>query len=72
MPYEVKVKLKEVLKSRNMTQKTLSEKTGIRPGSLSDMNRKTVINKDHLALIAEALQISDIRELVDLVRVPEK
>lgn len=66
MPYMVKVTLKDVLKARKITQQNLSDTTGIRMGSLSDMSTKSVINKDHLARICEALKISDFRELINL------
>lgn len=51
-----------------MTQKTLAEITGIRESTISDISRgsRTVMNFEHIAKIAEALEISDIRELVVL------
>jgi hypothetical protein len=50
-----------------MTQKELSELTKIRPASISDLsnNVRTAINRDHLCAVAEALKITDIRDLVD-------
>lgn len=62
------VRLDEVLKERSMTQKELSELTKIRPASISDLcnNVRTAINREHLSKVAEALDITDIRELIKL------
>lgn len=67
MGYIIKLKIKELLEQRNMTQKELSMLTGIRESTVSEIVRgsKTVLNFGHLSRIAEALQITDIRELVD-------
>ncbi|HEY2492641.1 transcriptional regulator [Paenibacillus sp. VTT E-133280] len=64
---KIRVKLDEVLKAKGMTQKELSELTKIRPASISDLsnNVRTAINRDHLCAVAEALKITDIRDLVD-------
>ncbi|MNP63124.1 helix-turn-helix protein [compost metagenome] len=69
--FEVKIKLKEVIEKHpsNLTQKDLAKLTGIREATISDFARgsRTVINIDHLQRIANALNITDIRELIDLV-----
>lgn len=51
-----------------MTQKRLAELSGIRESTISDIARgtRTVINVTHLAKIAEALQIQDIGDIVEL------
>ena len=58
----------ERLAERNMTQKELAEITGIRPAAISEIcnNQRSSINRDHLTKIAEALEIEDIREIVNL------
>ena len=58
----------QTLPEKKMTQKTLAEITGIRESTISDISRgsRTVMNFEHIAKIAEALEISDIRELVVL------
>ncbi|MEQ6355262.1 helix-turn-helix transcriptional regulator [Lysinibacillus sp. M3] len=63
----IEVKLKKVLKDKNLTQEQLSEMTGIRRATISEIstNSKTAMNRIHLARIAEVLEIDDIRELVD-------
>jgi len=41
--------------------------SGIRESTISDIVRgtRTVINFEHLSKIAEALEVTDIRELID-------
>ena len=57
-------KLGNVLKERGITQARLAEMTGLRPNTISEIVRdsRTTINKEHFAMIAEALDIDDIRE----------
>ena len=65
--YVVKLKVKDALDKRELSQKRLAEMSGIRESTISDIVRgtRTVINFEHLSKIAEALEISDIRELID-------
>lgn len=69
MTYRIKLKVKEVLEKKKISQKKLAEMAGIRESTISDIVRetRTVINFEHLAKIASALNVSDIRELIDLV-----
>lgn len=62
-----KVKLKELLEERNITQKKLAQISGIRESTISDIVRgtRTVINFEHLSKIAEALEIDNISQLID-------
>jgi putative transcriptional regulator len=64
---KVRFKLKEVLENRKMTQKELAQKSGVREATISDIVRgtRTVINFSHLADIVTALEIMDIREIMD-------
>lgn len=68
MKHTVRLKVKELLDTRGMTQKKLAELSGIRESTISDIVRgtRTVINFEHLAKIAEALDIDDIRDLIEL------
>ena len=63
----VKLKVKDALEKRELSQKRLAEMSGIRESTISDIVRgtRTVINFEHLSKIAEALEITDIRELID-------
>lgn len=65
--YVVKLKAKEALDKRELSQKKLAEMSGIRESTISDIVRgtRTVINFEHISKIAEALKITDIRELID-------
>ncbi len=65
--YVVKLKVKDALDKRELSQKRLAEMSGIRESTISDIVRgtRTVINFEHLSKIAEALVITDIRELID-------
>lgn len=65
--YVVKLKVKDALDKRELSQKRLAEMSGIRESTISDIVRgtRTVINFEHLSKIAKALEITDIRELID-------
>ena len=65
--YKVKLKVKELLEERNITQKKLAQISGIREYTISDIVRgtRTVINFEHLSKIAEALEIDNISQLID-------
>ena len=65
--FVVKLKVKEAPESRKLSQKKLAEMSGIRESTISDIVRgtRTVINFEHLSKIAEALEVTDIRELID-------
>ena len=65
--YVVKLKVKDALDKRELSQKRLAEMSGIRESTISDIVRgtRTVINFEHLSKIAEALEITDIRDLID-------
>ena len=64
--YIVKLKVKEAIEKRDITQKKLAEMSSIRESTISDIVRgtRTVINFEHLSKIAEALQVEDIRECI--------
>ena len=68
MSYCVKMRVKELLEEEGITQKKLAEMAGVRESTISDIVRgtRTVINFEHLGKIATALEISDIRKIIDL------
>lgn len=68
MSYCVKLHVKELLDEKGITQKRLAELAGVRESTISDIVRgtRTVINFEHLGKIATALEISDIRKIIDL------
>lgn len=65
---KVRFKLKALLDEKNMTQKELSKLTKIRESTISDIVRgtRTVLNYDHLERIVNALDLVDIRDILDL------
>lgn len=65
--YQIKLKVKELLEEREITQKKLAQMSGIRESTISDIVRgtRTVINFEHLSKIAEALEIDNISQLID-------
>lgn len=69
MSLTVKLKVKETLEKNKISQKKLAEISGIRESTISDIVRgtRTVINFEHLTKIALALEIKDIRDLIDFV-----
>lgn len=68
MSYCVKLRVKELLDERGITQKKLAEIAGVRESTISDIVRgtRTVINFEHLGKIATALDIDDIRKIITL------
>lgn len=68
MSYCVKLRIKELLEEKGITQKKLAEMAGIRESTISDIVRgtRTVINFEHLGKIATALEINDIRKIISL------
>lgn len=74
MAIKVVFKLKELLKEKNMSQKQLAEVTNIRESTISDIARgtRTVLNYEHLEKISNALNLSDIRDIIDFEFVDDK
>ena len=62
------VKLAEILDERNITRTALAEMTGLRPNVVSEIcnNQRTTINREHLARVAKALEITDVSQLLEL------
>ncbi|MGG0150729.1 helix-turn-helix domain-containing protein [Bacillus mycoides] len=65
---EIKVLLKEQLEKRRLSQKDLSEATGIRAATIHDLyhNKSKQLPINAIEKIATELQIVDIRELIIL------
>ncbi len=64
---KIRIRLKELLDERGMTQKEFAKISGMRESQISVIcrNTGTGINKEHLEKIAEVLQITDIRDLIE-------
>ena len=67
MNYRIELKVKGLLKQKNITQKELAKIANLRESTISDIVRgtRTVINFEHLSRIAEALDVQDITQLID-------
>lgn len=67
MEREIEVKLFQLLNEHKMTYQELSEITGLSLRSISTLvnNKNERIPKAHLSKIAEAFEITDIRDLID-------
>lgn len=63
---KIRVVLRETLEKKGMTQKQLSEKTGIREATISLLARDagTSINKEVLARVMDALGTEDISKVI--------
>lgn len=66
--YRFKLKIREVLEKRGMTQTELAQLTGLRGAAISEManGSRTVINKSHLGKIMDALDITDLNEILEV------
>ncbi|MGG1619342.1 helix-turn-helix domain-containing protein [Paenibacillus sp. NRS-1782] len=66
---KVKVMLGELIKVRGISLNELSHKTGVRRAALSELanEKRENINFKHIEEIADALDITDIREIITLV-----
>ncbi|MFS8210794.1 helix-turn-helix domain-containing protein [Paenibacillus polymyxa] len=66
---KVKVMLGELIKARGISLNELSHKTGVRRAALSELanEKRENINFKHIEEIADALDITDIREIITLI-----
>jgi putative transcriptional regulator len=71
--YIWRIKLGEILASRGITQTEFAKKTGLRQATISELanNTRTIINKNHLSIVMDALNLVDMNDIIEL-RVIEK
>lgn len=71
MEKKIIVKIKDLLIKHNISLRELSRLTDIRHAALSELSnqKRENINFRHIEKIAEALEIDDIREIIDLMDV---
>lgn len=71
MEKKIIVKIKDLLVKHNISLRELSRLTDIRHAALSELSnqKRENINFRHIEKIAEALEIDDIREIIDLMDV---
>ncbi|MVP01001.1 helix-turn-helix domain-containing protein [Paenibacillus lutrae] len=74
MSKKVVIKIASLTKKRNISLRELSRLSDVRHAALSELSngKRTNINFSHLEKIADALGISDIREIIDLVETADK
>jgi len=68
MPKKVIVKINELLMTHNISLRELSRLSDVRHAALSELSnqKRKNINFNHIERIAEALEINDIRKIIDL------
>ncbi|MGG4552268.1 helix-turn-helix domain-containing protein [Paenibacillus humicus] len=66
---KVKVTLGDLLKQKGMSINELSLQSDVRRAAISELvnGKRENINFRHIELIAEALQITDIRKIITLI-----
>lgn len=69
MAYKVVVKIPDLLKKHNISLRELSRLSDVRHAALSELanGKRSNINFAHIEKIADALGISNIREIIELV-----
>ncbi|MFB5674857.1 helix-turn-helix domain-containing protein [Paenibacillus terreus] len=73
MGKKVVVKIKELTKANGISLRELSRISNVRKASLSELanGKRESISFSHIEKIAAALNIQDIREIIDLVDAEE-
>ncbi|MFF2888557.1 helix-turn-helix domain-containing protein [Paenibacillus sp. NPDC057967] len=74
MPKKVVVKIPELIKEYNISLRELSRISDVRHAALSELSsgKRENINFNHIERIAEALNITDIKKIIDLVEYMDK
>ncbi|MNN05895.1 helix-turn-helix protein [compost metagenome] len=69
MAKRVVVKIKELTKRHNISLRELSRLSDVRHAALSELanGKRESISFSHIEKIAEALKVSDIREIVEII-----
>lgn len=73
MSKKVIVRISELTKKHKISLRELSRLTDVRHAALSELSngKRSNINFNHIEKIADALQISDIREIIDFIEVDD-
>jgi putative transcriptional regulator len=74
MAKKIVLKIPELIKKHRISLRELSRLTDIRHAALSELanNKRKNINFSHIERIAEAFDIDDIREIIDLAETDDK
>lgn len=67
MEYIIEVKLKQLMKEFDVTQRELEKKTGLSRRTISELSNNKIerIPKTALSKIAEVFVLDDVRDLID-------
>jgi len=70
MSYKVRIKLKELADERGISLRELARLSDIEPSKINKManGKRERIYLPHIERIAESLEISDISEIIELVK----
>lgn len=62
----IRLRINEILKEREMSQKALCELSGLRPTTVSEMCRgvRTTVNLQHLETLIDTLEIEDFNQIL--------
>ncbi|MBP1991887.1 helix-turn-helix domain-containing protein [Paenibacillus eucommiae] len=73
MSKKVVIKISELTKNKKITLRELSRLADVRHAALSELSngKRENINFSHIEKIAEALNISDIRDIIDLIEIQD-
>ena len=73
MSRKLVVKLNDLLRKYDLSLNELSLRSGVRRAALSELanGKRERIQFEHIERIADALNIDDIREIIDLEYVPD-
>lgn len=73
VPKKVVVKIAELTREHKITLRELSRLSDVRHAALSELSngKRSNINFNHIERIADALSITDIRKIIDLVEIDE-
>lgn len=71
---KVKINIRELLEDYNISLRELARLADIRHTTLSELmnNKKKSIHFDHIKKICEALDIEDIRQIIDIETIEEE
>lgn len=74
MARRVKVKIHELANQKGISLRELSRLTDIRHDALSELanQKRQNINFSHIERIADTLELDDIREIIDLIKIKDK
>lgn len=69
MKIQFRLRLRELLDERKISQKEFAQKTGLREATISEMVNDTRIsyNKKYLAVCMEALGLTDISQIIQTI-----